>query len=183
MTLVWFFFISIYVLYSNYALTLVFFIVFIKAESTSFAIGYIFYYWEHYKNMIEFDCNNRYNNNDHSGHKISALYVSAKYSSFMEEMSNYPNFNIKDYFQIVQPKVNEFFNTKKVRKINEMIDLDMDLKYGIKRRDPIHKHHLLSLVLYIDFTALSSDFSASFRSLQNYEIKITKKRNKNIFVR
>jgi len=93
------------------------------AESTSFAIGYIFYYWPHYKDMIEFDCNNLWNNNDHSGYKINDLYVEAKYSSFKEEIAHYPHFNIQDYKEIVEPKVNEFFTTKKVRQIKAKLNV------------------------------------------------------------
>eukprot|EP01084_Bolivina_argentea_P059827 109286_1 len=54
-----------------------------KLRSTSFNIGTILYYWPKYKGMKEFDQNgNKYNINDHGGHKFADLYVEQKFSSF-----------------------------------------------------------------------------------------------------
>ena len=41
----------------------------------SFAVGYCFYYWNHYKKMGEFDQNQEGNTNGHSGYTISDLFV------------------------------------------------------------------------------------------------------------
>ena len=52
------------------------------------------------------------------------------------------------------------------------------LKYGIDIDGSIQFGHLLALILYCDFTALSTAFSESFRHLEKYEsLKSIKQRN------
>ena len=55
-------------------------------KSSSFQIGFTFYYWPHYKNMKVFEhMKDSDNINHHSGFSPSELYITPKYSTFKEE--------------------------------------------------------------------------------------------------
>eukprot|EP01083_Nonionella_stella_P281065 956330_1 len=57
-------------------------------------------------------------------------------------------------------------------------DEDQFLHYDIAHGSPILLDHLISVILYCDYTDLCTAFSASFRRLQPYErIEVTIKRN------
>ena len=54
--------------------------------------------------------------------------------------------------------------------------------YDIKKGSSLCSHHLLSLLLYTDYTDLSSNFSSSFRKTKTFEtLKNIKKRNSAYF--
>ena len=133
--------------------------------------------------MKEFDYNNLYNLYDHGGHAICSLYINSKYSTFKEEMSNYPNFDLRHYYNILLPKIKEISKTQRVKQTKPHIKQEgfaafVPLKYSVSEGGPLSEEHLLSLLLYTDFTDLSSAFSATHRGLTSYEpLESIKKRN------
>eukprot|EP01084_Bolivina_argentea_P227791 384779_1 len=58
----------------------------VSLQSSSFNIGFTFYYWDDYKKMKVFDYNADHNQHDHNGYEVLELFVEQKYSSFKEEM-------------------------------------------------------------------------------------------------
>ena len=83
------------------------------------------------------------------------------------------NYNDKHFdifkYQEVLNKAEEFIKTKIAKSLT---------KYGWKDGDPISRSHLFSIILYCDYSSLSSAFSASFRKVNTFEtLKGIKKRN------
>ena len=150
-------------------------------KARSFAIGYIFYYWHYYKDMLQFDGNTFENDNDHGGYFVKDLYIKPKFKSFKQEIENYAWFDFANYDNILIPKVKAFYDTVIVKKTKADTFLSL-VKYGLSDGDPLSFDHLLSIILYTDYTDLSRDFSSSFRPLTPYEpLNITKQRNTNYF--
>eukprot|EP01084_Bolivina_argentea_P084030 152082_1 len=154
--------------------------------STSFNVGLRFYYWKFYKGLKQLPQNEQMigglidNSNDHSGYEICDLYVSPKYRSFKEEISEYDYFTFKEYEQDVIVKVNEYINSKivKATKAGRGGEMPYIRGYGIKYGTVLDFNNLVSLILYCDYSGLSRDFSASFRAISRFEtIGNIKKRN------
>eukprot|EP01084_Bolivina_argentea_P242283 406498_1 len=149
-----------------------------QIRSTSFQIGYTFYYWKHYASMETFDGSHTYNDNDHGGHLISALCIQRKYKTFKMEISEYTFIDMRMYHDIILPKAKLYLDTIKVKNPfafcssrsmgsgAELIQLHFD---GTENTGSLSYYHLLALILYCDFTDLSRDFSSTFRAVQNYE--------------
>ena len=174
-------------------------------RSSSFNIGFTFYYWDHYRNMDEFDGNVKYRNiYDHGGYTPKQLFVPPKYDSFKKELLHYQYISISTYKKIILPKVTAYIDTKKARSIRAIknglrydddqasrnkykygvhqYEMSNILKYDIKEGTHIKKDHLLSLILYTDFTHLSTDFSSTFRPAYPYEsIASIKQRNSSYY--
>eukprot|EP01083_Nonionella_stella_P289492 985092_1 len=142
--------------------------------SSSFNIGLTFYYWPEYEKMDHFDANtDMFNLNDHSGYKVSALFVKQRHVSFKDEIMAYAFISMRQYESIMM-KVNEFIKTKSVKAIkayNEkgMYNHNIVLKYGIPHGSALLSRHLLALFLYTDFTDLCTHFSATFRANKQFE--------------
>eukprot|EP01084_Bolivina_argentea_P194904 334489_1 len=66
--------------------------------------------------MKVFDYNANDNQNDHNGYEVLELFIEQKYSSFKEEISHYKHFNMKDYNQLIIPKLNEYITTEFVKR-------------------------------------------------------------------
>ena len=84
-------------------------------QSTSFAIGYTFYYWGHYQGMTTFEHNEINNLHDHSGYTPKDLVIERKYSTFKEEIYNYKHISIDDYMKIIVPKIESYIKTNAVK--------------------------------------------------------------------
>ena len=99
----------------------------------TFNIGYTFYYWEYYKDMIEFDNNHLYGNYyDHGGYSPKELYITPKYSTFKEEVTNYKHITMRHYNKIIKPKLTIYMKSEKVH----------SLRVKVSRRDkyrPIYR--------------------------------------------
>eukprot|EP01084_Bolivina_argentea_P036818 68077_1 len=83
------------------------------------------------------------------------------------------------YKKEITVKVNNYINAKIV-KATTAGGRKMCYRehYGIARDSPLAFNHLLSIVLYCDYSELSSDFSASFRKISRFEtISSIKNRN------
>eukprot|EP01084_Bolivina_argentea_P260799 440550_1 len=153
-----------------------------KISDTSFSIGLRLYYWDYYKhlNQLGLDEQEKNNYNDHSGFDVCDLFISPKYGSFKEEISNYKHFTMEQYKQDVITKVNKYIKTnlfKSTKPAHSSVAAYI-IHYGIKEGDPLSTSHLLGLVFYTDYSELSSHFSATFRKKTAFEtIESMKKRN------
>eukprot|EP01084_Bolivina_argentea_P291447 500911_1 len=151
-----------------------------KASSISFHIGLRFYYWKYYKNIKTLPANEQkiFNIINHSGHDISELFIKQKYTSFKEEILNYKYITVIQYQEIIITKANNYQMTDIVRGIKATTDACKSLHYDIWETAPLLLAHLISLILYTDFTDLSRDFTSTFRTTSLYEeLESIKNRN------
>lgn len=116
------------------------------------------------------------NINDHSGYTVSELFVIAKFKCFKEEVVNYKYFTIKEYEEAVT-KIKLYQNTEIVRS-TQCDTYNAPKHYEIAKGSGLKFGHLLSVILYTDYTKLSTDFSSTFRKNSPFEpLKKTKRRN------
>eukprot|EP01083_Nonionella_stella_P281063 956327_1 len=140
-----------------------------------FSIGYRFYYWPYYQNLLHEE-EYVHNRNHHSGYKPHQLYVHAKYSNIKEELlSKVISFDTAAFTNLMQKAV-AIASTKEARSLKA--ERNQLLHYCIAHGSQISLNHLVSIILYCDYSALCTAFSASFRRLQPYErIEVTIRRN------
>ena len=111
--------------------------------------------------------------------KDNPLFVTAKYKDLKEEILNYKYINIKQYRKEILPKANAFYQTKLVQ---SMKSDDGYSNYGIRHKEVLSKDGLMSIILYTDYSALSSHFSSTFRKSTTFEpVQATKKRHRNYY--
>ncbi len=120
------------------------------------------------------------NMNDHSGYDICDLYIHQKYASFKEEVSNYKYITMKQYQDLVVVKAQSYMSSK-IRKQTKPFKARYNTKlhYDIDRENTVLGYNnLVCLILYTDWSKLSTDFSSSFRQKSVFEpISDTKRRN------
>eukprot|EP01084_Bolivina_argentea_P117806 209142_1 len=145
--------------------------------SKTFHLGVRLYYWNYYKLLRQiFDEQQEdYNINDHGGYEIANLFVVSKYSSFKEEILNYIHFPFQQYHE-VNVKVTEYTKTKIV-KATEAISCALNYPYKIDQGESLTYAHILSMVLYTDYSELCTDFSSTFRQKHSETLESMKRRN------
>eukprot|EP01084_Bolivina_argentea_P083473 151121_1 len=151
-----------------------------SVSSSSFNIGLRMYYWPYYETLkqIPVEEQKTYNQNDHSGYKISALFVKQKYGSFKEEICNYKHIIFQQYQNEIVIKVNGYIGTDIVKDTKPIDWKCQELHYGITKEAKLEFKNLVSLILYTDYSDLCTDFSKSFRKKTPYEsLESIKKRN------
>lgn len=153
----------------------------ISVSSSSFNVGFIFYYWPYYRDTnkeIEKE-QHEWNINDHSGYTIKQLYVPPKWGTFKQEVLQYGFIDIDEYYELVIQNAIQHFATNKVRNIKATINYEnRRLHYDILDGTPFAIPNLMALILYCNFSALSTAFSATFRKLTSKEsISSVKTRN------
>ena len=153
-----------------------------SVSSSSFSIGLRFYYWDYYKSIKELadDQQDHTTNTAHSGYNIDALYVPPKYGSFKEEIGNYKDIDFKQY-EAVKIKATKYENTPIVKATKAAVADwvgNIALHYDISDGDRLGFPNLISLIMYTDYTDLSSNFSSTFRKKSPFEtLQGIKKRN------
>eukprot|EP01083_Nonionella_stella_P046159 123577_1 len=148
-----------------------------KLESSSFNIGFRFYYWSSYKDGKE-PTQKEYNIWDHSGYDIKELFIAPKYASFKEEISHYKYVSLQQYEAKIRVKVNQYIQSDTFKQTTASHSGTYRCSYEIQKGEPIRFEHLLALVLYTDYSELSSHFSGTFRKKNPFEtVTSVKKRN------
>eukprot|EP01084_Bolivina_argentea_P247682 414355_1 len=147
-----------------------------KLFRRTFNIGYRLYYWNHYKHKVNIEKEQKesWNINDHRGYSINQLFVNIKYSNIKYEILNNNIYQLSfNQLQISSMKVSKYIDTNKVRKItasrDDYLDRNEFLCYGIYKGSPITKNHLLAIILYCDWTDLSTKFTETFRKTNSYD--------------
>merc|ERR1712228_112101 len=143
-------------------------------------VGYRWYYWRKYKKMKQLPTNETAdeNINDHSGYNVDDLFVKQKYENFKIEMMEYSNISMVQYQQIMN-KAKNYLKSAIVKKQKPYKQGYSKLHYGISENALLSLWNLISLILYSDYTAHCSEFSASFRALSPFEpLEVTKERNR-----
>ena len=150
----------------------------------SFAVGLRFYYWDYYKSIKEMPSDEREAGmiNHHSGYDVSDLYVPKKYDSFGKEIDNYRyiKLNSVEFKKLVMTKAKKFMETKLIKSIKSYDGWYRPRHYNIPKKSSITLNHVLSIILYTDFSELSSNFTSSFRACTPYQtLSQIKARNSN----
>eukprot|EP01084_Bolivina_argentea_P269891 458812_1 len=142
-----------------------------KLSQRSFHSGYRFYYWMYYKTITNDQIKQiYYNQNNHDGQLVQDLYVQSKYPSIKEEIvNNKIHCLTTQQVNISITKVNKYYNTKRAKKIKVEFVVNDPMNYGIDNGTLIHFDHLLSVVLYTDWSDLCTAFSKTFRSEKRFE--------------
>ena len=100
------------------------------------------------------------NNIDLDGYSCRQLFVEQKYASYKEEILKH--LTIKNYEAIVV-KLEEYMNTVRIKRLKLKHEMDEILHYNIRKGAPITRNHVISIILYCDFTDYCSKFSGTFR--------------------
>ena len=124
----------------------------------AFSIGYDWNYWR--DSFID-----------------ARLHVNKKYENLKEEILSYQYLNIGLYDEEILPKATAFEQTQLVKSLKANTWC-----YGINKGDPINIDMLICIILYTDYTKLSTHFGGTFRKNNTYEpIQSVKKRNQNYY--
>eukprot|EP01084_Bolivina_argentea_P025534 47487_1 len=153
----------------------------ILLSGNAFHIGYRFYYWSYYKNNT---CISEQqptgNRNDHSGFEAHELYIEAKYESIKQELLNNKILRLNIYqFTTSWTKANQYINSKAAKLYEARVSQLFDVYkiYDIVDCAPICITNLLAVILYCDWTNLSSEFSKTFRKISPHQTIETIKNN------
>ena len=162
-------------------------------SNDSFNIGLRFYYWQKYKELEEIpeeeiELGQKGNYDAHSGFKVCSLFIVGKYGSFKEEVINYKDEFAKDsnLVHVVMEKAKTYAKDSKVIKAIKAkgwpVKGVLPPYYGISNNSPLLVEHLLSVLLYCDYTKHSASFSRSFRKTDEFEgLQSIKQRNSKYF--
>eukprot|EP01084_Bolivina_argentea_P084460 152733_1 len=151
-----------------------------KICDNSFSIGFVFYYWTHYKKEVYAPEKRETPGqiNDHSGYEPYELYVEAKYRDIKEEILNNNIYWLTlDQFEISYHKSNKYISSAITKQIKAgRADW---LHYNITTGATVSASNLLAIILYCDWSKLSEAFSKTFRKIKNSEsITDVKTRNR-----
>eukprot|EP01084_Bolivina_argentea_P074994 136010_1 len=156
-----------------------------------FATGFKFYYWDKWKTIDETFIQHQppANIDYHSGYSPKQLYVSQKYNSLKFEILNNKIYSLNiAQLNISIRKALKYLNTNKIKTITCLHYLrvipnsdhvDSEFVTGMKRGNPMSINHILSILLYTDWSELSSEFSNTFRKHHvTATFALIKKRNR-----
>ena len=139
-----------------------------------FECGFCWFYWPWYKNrqVVEQAPGNT---NNYGGYLPKQLYVTKKYDDYKEEILQH--FSIKDYQDLIVTKAESYMSSEEVKAMKAR-GMGVILHFDIGKGVPITMQHIISIILYCDFSKYSTLFSASFRKLYSHEtMKSVKNRN------
>ena len=121
---------------------------------------------------------------DHCGYKVDELYIKKRYQTFKEEILEYKHFKIGVIaaMEKINIKAAYYLETETTKTMKaEIRDESFWINpehYGIDNWSDLGISNLFSLILYTDFTDLSSDFSRCFRKIYSFEtFQNVKRRN------
>ena len=154
----------------------------------TFNTGIRFYYWDHYDVGIMDELyldeqEESWNINDHGGYQKHQLYVTAKYENIKEEILNNSIYTLKLYqYRASSNKAQIYMNSHKAKELRAfeygIWDREESMHYNFNRGQAMSVNHLLSVILYCDWSLLSKKFSATFRKSTRYE-SLTEVKKKN----
>eukprot|EP01084_Bolivina_argentea_P300972 519101_1 len=145
-------------------------------SSHSFSAGIIWFYWSWYKGKTVKDVLFSGNENDYGGYEIEDLLVEKIFVNYKAELLHH--LSMEKYNALVMLKATKYMSSDKVKQIRAN-NFDEYLHYGIEKNSSITIQHIMSIIVYCDFTKYSTKFSKSFRKASSFEpINLVKKRNR-----
>ena len=153
--------------------------------------GFRFYYWPYYKynnnefNILYYASSGKPILEGNAGYKLSDFY--GRYSSFKDECLNNAStpFELTDFLDTLttaQHKCKNIIHLKRFKCGDYGADDLFHRCYGISAGSPITAGHILSVLLYTNFTDHSYTFSSTYRKNHLYEsVSSLKKRHSEYF--
>ena len=116
----------------------------------------------------------------HGGYRVCDLVIKRRWTTFKEEILNYQDFDITNYENEIIPKSNEYIKIDIIKQIRAEVKDKYSLRIAPKHYELAHetnpyyekklpKENLIAIILYTDYTNLSSVFTSSFRKISVYE--------------
>eukprot|EP01084_Bolivina_argentea_P308174 532795_1 len=149
-----------------------------KLSASYFSIGIVWFYWPFFENKTSLPLHfltetselSQQHSNDFKGYTISDLYVKQKYSSYKLEILKH--ISIKMFNQKVLKKASGYMKTKRVKLMK--VDwwrggFKYFKQYQIHSDQTITVHHIISIIMYCDFSEYCSEFSSTFRKKDPFE--------------
>eukprot|EP01084_Bolivina_argentea_P314086 544016_1 len=162
-----------------------------ELKDMAFSTGFVFWYWPYYAptNDEEKSMPVLGNDNDFSGYTKADLYIKCgNYDNFKDEILCYSDgingiITMKLYQETILLKTMQFIKTNRAKSIKaKKMSSIAPREYGIILGSPILTSHIMAIILYCDFSALSKDFSSTFRCIRPLEtITAVKHRNKKYY--
>ena len=120
-----------------------------------------------------------YNYNNHDVYAVRDLCVVRKYNTLKEEIFHNKFYNLDPLKWVTSTKkVEDFIVSQNVKQMKASFIINDPMHYGIKNDDQISVLHLLSVVLYVDYSDLCFAFSKTFKRKSAFEtLSMVKKRN------
>lgn len=144
-----------------------------EIRSKKYSPGFRYFYWEHYKN------NNHKKNavwsdyifEENSGYKLSDWFIENKYDSFRDELLNNKIKKLSlNQFNTTKQKANIKLNSWNKDKTLRPLKYDGLLKlgkyYNIPSDSYISLHHIISIMIYCNYTEHSYEFSRTYRKIR-----------------
>lgn len=162
-------------------------------KHSSFSTGFSFFYWPYFKEMdkqkmLKYKEQELvWNINDLSGYSVNELYVAPIHNNFKSEIMDYDDdeIDIDQYNELVINKSLQFMQSHKVKAIKPLQSLYDNveaLHFGINKESRLSPYHLIAIILYTDFSKLSTNFSSTFRRMFPSEtLESVKKRNQKYY--
>ena len=97
---------------------------------------------------------------------IQSKIILPKYENLKEEVLHYEHITYKQYRQDILPKAEQYVHTN----IAKSWASEDCIAFFIYATDPIEINHLITLILYCDYTDLCTDFRKSFRKTHQFEL-------------
>ena len=163
--------------------------VLLSVRARKFSTGFIFFYWKQPRvsddNVLLGGVYE--DHNDYGGYSVYELFIpSPKHAHLKDEiLSNDDNeINAKEYRSKVLFKAQQLMKSEAIKQLQahkyggscwiaNWIDCD------VSENDPIREEHVVSLILYCDFDALSTALSSTFRRREPFEpLASVKRRNR-----
>ena len=109
---------------------------------------------------------------------MNELYVYKKYENLKEEIYSYQHeMNINIFNNQVMVKVEQYIQSQAVKQTKAGYN-----SVGIREGSTLSVDHLISIILYTDYTNLSSYFSSTFRKQSPFDcLQTAKKRNSKVY--
>ena len=140
-----------------------------QVSSGTFSVGIDWCYWEYYDNY----------DREHS-YRDKGLFVEPKYNNLKEEILEYNELHIDLYHEEILPKAKKYKSSQKIRSMKTRHDYTK--VYDTGKDVMIDLERLICIILYTDYTKLSSRFTSTFRKNDPFEpLQATKKRHRNYY--
>eukprot|EP01084_Bolivina_argentea_P247028 413316_1 len=133
----------------------------IELSTNSFSTGFVFFYWKHYKTITKKEIGDRLN-----GYSPSQLFILPEFKSLKEEILYTGLVSLQLWNKDVVFKGDHYHRSERVKNIRRV---ENENHHDIIENAPISSSHLYTIILYCDFSELSSLFSGTFRKKQEFE--------------
>eukprot|EP01083_Nonionella_stella_P150592 479963_1 len=133
-----------------------------KSEIKTYSFGYRYYYWSYYMLRMNDDEYN-FDERTNKPYRVRDWYIEEKYDSLKEELlQNKISCISEGQYESLVCKANKNLRSQYAKTISCKCD-DWEMKYDIKKHDPIELQHVLAIMVYCNYDQFQYQFSATYR--------------------